>query len=238
MGLGLAASLLSRDSPSHRLAAGVGLLLTAAACPLSLVRQHGPVQGRAVDSCREVVTQPFIPPPGSVASSRCRVDLASCVGHPPRDPASPGVVPDPASPGVVPDPALPGVAKDPASPGVVPDPASPGVARGPASPRVAIQWPELQERELLAMKKGGEVKRPAPPAAFPWQETRWSEPHGGEMPAMKKGGGQETSSPRSSFAAGDSVVGAPRRGNAGHEEGGRSGDQLSQPHFPGRRNSG
>ncbi|MGH0151473.1 UNVERIFIED_CONTAM: hypothetical protein FKN15_045554 [Acipenser sinensis] len=38
------------------------------------------------------------------------------------------------------------------------------------------------------MKKGGEVKRPAPPAAFSCQEILWLEPHEGELPAMEKGG--------------------------------------------------
>ncbi|MGH0117835.1 UNVERIFIED_CONTAM: hypothetical protein FKN15_003866 [Acipenser sinensis] len=87
----------------------------------------------------------------------------------------------------------------------------------------------------------------------------------------ERGGGQETSSPSRISVAGNTVVGAPRRGNAGHEEGGevrrpaplaavllpeivwseppggempamknggRSGDQLPQPHFRGRMECG
>ncbi|MGH0151247.1 UNVERIFIED_CONTAM: hypothetical protein FKN15_020013 [Acipenser sinensis] len=38
------------------------------------------------------------------------------------------------------------------------------------------------------MKKGGEVRIPAPPAALSWQEILWLEPHERELPAMKKGG--------------------------------------------------
>ncbi|MGH0186513.1 UNVERIFIED_CONTAM: hypothetical protein FKN15_021877 [Acipenser sinensis] len=81
----------------------------------------------------------------------------------------------------------PGVVWDPASPGVVEGPASPGVAGRSASPGVTTLWPEPHEGELSAMKKEGEVRRPAPPATFPWQETLWPEPHGEELPATKKG---------------------------------------------------
>ncbi|MGH0131518.1 UNVERIFIED_CONTAM: hypothetical protein FKN15_060147 [Acipenser sinensis] len=57
----------------------------------------------------------------------------------------------------------------------------------------------------------------------------WSGPPGGELPAMEKGGGgQETSSPSRTFAAGDQVVGAPKRGAADHEEGG-GGQETRSP---------
>ncbi|MGH0122260.1 UNVERIFIED_CONTAM: hypothetical protein FKN15_040587 [Acipenser sinensis] len=79
------------------------------------------------------------------------------------------------------------------------------------------------------MKKGGEVRRPAPPAALSQQEVLWPEPHGGELLAMEKGGGgQETSTPSRTFAAGDRVVGDPQRGAASHEEEG-GGQETSFP---------
>ncbi|MGH0151552.1 UNVERIFIED_CONTAM: hypothetical protein FKN15_023249 [Acipenser sinensis] len=35
-------------------------------------------------AAEQLLLEPCIPPPGSVASSRCRVDLSGCVGCPPR----------------------------------------------------------------------------------------------------------------------------------------------------------
>ncbi|MGH0188247.1 UNVERIFIED_CONTAM: hypothetical protein FKN15_028587 [Acipenser sinensis] len=66
-------------------------------------------------------------------------------------------------------------------------PVLPGVATSPAM-RQEILWLEPHEGELLAMKKGGEVRRPAPPAVLSRQEIQWLEPHEGQLSAMKKGG--------------------------------------------------
>ncbi|MGH0167664.1 UNVERIFIED_CONTAM: hypothetical protein FKN15_052876, partial [Acipenser sinensis] len=89
--------------------------------------------------------------------------------------ASPGVAEGSALLGVAASSALLGVAAGSASPGVAEGSASPGVAAGSASPGVAaspswqqgILWPEPQRRELLATKKGGEVRRPLPPQSQP-----------------------------------------------------------------------
>ncbi|MGH0118232.1 UNVERIFIED_CONTAM: hypothetical protein FKN15_057466 [Acipenser sinensis] len=43
-------------------------------------------------------------------------------------------------------------------------------------------------RGAASHEEGGEVRRPAPPAAISLQENGWPEPHGGELPAMKKEG--------------------------------------------------
>ncbi|MGH0115061.1 UNVERIFIED_CONTAM: hypothetical protein FKN15_074580 [Acipenser sinensis] len=98
-----------------------------------------------------------------------------------RDPALPGVARDPALPGVARDPALPGVVRDPALPGVARDPALPGVVRDPALPGVTTLWPGPHGGELLAMKRGGEVRRPAPPAALSQPEIVWREPRKREL---------------------------------------------------------
>ncbi|MGH0180661.1 UNVERIFIED_CONTAM: hypothetical protein FKN15_004618 [Acipenser sinensis] len=49
-------------------------------------------------------------------------------------------------------------------------------------------WREPQKRELPAMKKGGEVRRPAPPAALSRQEDQWLKPQERELPARKTWG--------------------------------------------------
>ncbi|MGH0125770.1 UNVERIFIED_CONTAM: hypothetical protein FKN15_046525 [Acipenser sinensis] len=91
-------------------------------------------------------------------------------------------------------PASPGVVEGPALPGVTGDSASPGVATSLAM-RQEILWLEPHEGELSATKKGGEVRRPAPPAAISLQNG-WPEPQGGELPAMKKGMGRSGDHPQ------------------------------------------
>ncbi|MGH0117987.1 UNVERIFIED_CONTAM: hypothetical protein FKN15_042762 [Acipenser sinensis] len=61
--------------------------------------------------------------------------------------------------------------------------------------RQEILWLEPHRGELPALKKKGEVRRPAPPATLSRQENGGPEPHGGEMLAMKKGGGEEVRRP-------------------------------------------
>ncbi|MGH0117529.1 UNVERIFIED_CONTAM: hypothetical protein FKN15_038049 [Acipenser sinensis] len=54
--------------------------------------------------------------------------------------------------------------------------------------RQEILWLEPHEEQLPATKKGGEVRRPAPPAALSPQEILWLEPHERQLRAMKKWG--------------------------------------------------
>ncbi|MGH0118540.1 UNVERIFIED_CONTAM: hypothetical protein FKN15_015218 [Acipenser sinensis] len=91
------------------------------------------------------------------------------------------------SPGVARDPASPGVVEGPASPGVARDPALPGAGASPAGPQEA-PLPAPQKRGRPAIKKGGEVRRPAPPAALSRQDGVWREPRERELPATKNGG--------------------------------------------------
>ncbi|MGH0125877.1 UNVERIFIED_CONTAM: hypothetical protein FKN15_021764 [Acipenser sinensis] len=66
-------------------------------------------------------------------------------------------------------------------------PVLPGVATGPAM-RQEILCLEPHEGQLPATKQGGEVRRPASPAALSRQEILWLEPHEGQLPAPEKGG--------------------------------------------------
>ncbi|MGH0127809.1 UNVERIFIED_CONTAM: hypothetical protein FKN15_052443 [Acipenser sinensis] len=86
------------------------------------------------------------------------------------------------------------------SPGVIKGPALPGVATCPAI-RQEIMWLEPHEGKLPATKKGGEVRRPALPAAVSLPEIGWPEPHGGELSATKKGGEQPAADTRSAVRA-------------------------------------
>ncbi|MGH0133719.1 UNVERIFIED_CONTAM: hypothetical protein FKN15_053342 [Acipenser sinensis] len=74
-------------------------------------------------------------------------------------------------------------------------------------------WSGPHGGELPAMKKGGEVKRPASPAALSRQEIMWSEPHGGERPAMKKGGRSGDQFPQPHFRGRIVGGGSPGRGS-------------------------
>ncbi|MGH0143741.1 UNVERIFIED_CONTAM: hypothetical protein FKN15_014887 [Acipenser sinensis] len=49
-------------------------------------------------------------------------------------------------------------------------------------------WSEPHEEERPAMKKGGEVRRPASPAALSRQDRVWRKPRKRELPATKNGG--------------------------------------------------
>ncbi|MGH0115995.1 UNVERIFIED_CONTAM: hypothetical protein FKN15_060459 [Acipenser sinensis] len=69
---------------------------------------------------------------------------------------------------------------------------------------------EPQKGELLAIKKGGEMSRPAPPAALSRQEIMWSEPHRGELPAMEKGGEVRRPAPPAALSWQDGVWRGPR----------------------------
>ena len=89
------------------------------------------------------------------------------------------------------------------------------------------------------MKKGGEVKRPAPPAALSRQEILWLEPHEGELPAMEKGGEVRIPASPAALSWQEILWLEPHEGQLpAMKKGGRSEDQLPPQQFRCRRTGG